>query len=253
MKALITGAAGGLGHALATAVIGNGGTVVGVDRDRAGLAKLGRAATAIHADLSEIGGLESLGGRIAAAGPFDLAVLNAGISATGLFETVPVGSQASVITVNLTAPMALSGALLRGRALAPGATLVFVASLSRFTGYPGAATYGATKQGIAAFAKSLRKPLARQGIHVLTVFPGPLDTPHAARHAPPGKANATAHRMAPDVAARAILRKMGRSGILVPGVYNKAAAVLGTIAPDIATAAIRRSIFDHFQRAAHDQ
>ena len=250
MRALITGAADGLGKALADAVIAVGGSVVGVDRDMTGLDGFGGAMTAVLADLSDPVSLDTACARIVDTGPYDLVVLNAGVNATGLFEAIPATTQDEVLAVNLVAPMVLCAALVRAGSLTPGATLCFIASLSCFTGYPGAAVYAATKQGVAVFARSLRRPLGKRGIHTLTVFPGPLDTPHAARHAPPGtSARTAARRMPPDVAAGAILRRVGSSGILVPGTANKASAVFGTLAPEWATALMRRWVFAPFEQA----
>ncbi|MHA1189458.1 MAG: SDR family NAD(P)-dependent oxidoreductase [Alphaproteobacteria bacterium] len=255
MRFLITGAASGLGRALAERVIADGGMLVAVDRDGDGLAELEELSanrlpiTAIRADLACTGDLAALSEKISENGPYDWVILNAGISATGLFEGIPIASQADVIAVNLTAPMVIAATLVRDYAIRPGSMLVFVASLSIYTGYPGAAAYGASKQGLAVFAKSLAGPLAKRKINVLTVLPGPLDTPHAARHAPPGTSQKTAaRRMAPDAVARDILGRASRSGVLVPGAANKATALLGTIAPRTITALMRKVIFEPFER-----
>jgi len=245
MRALVTGAAAGLGQALGKAVIAGGGSLVALDRDEAGLAALGAGVDAVAADLGDLAGLDNLGDELARRGPFDLVVMNAGINATGPFEAVPIASQSAVIAINLTAPMALTAALLRQGAISPGGALVFVSSLSRFLSYPGAASYVASKQGIAVFAKSLKRPLARQRIRVLSVFPGPLDTGHAERHAPPGQGDKRRNRrMSPDVAAKAIIAVASRrSGEFVPGAGPHMLALIGRLAPGPATAIMRRLIF----------
>ncbi|HSG95440.1 MAG TPA: SDR family NAD(P)-dependent oxidoreductase, partial [Afifellaceae bacterium] len=171
-----------------------------------------------------------------------LVVMNAGINATGPFEAVPIARQSAVIAVNLTAPMALTAALLRHDAIFPGGALVFVSSLSRLLSYPGAASYVASKHGIAVFAKSLRRSLAKQRIRVLTVYPGALNTGHAARHAPPSQGHR--RRMAPDVAAKAILAAASRrSGEFVPGAGPRMLAAFARLAPGPATAIMRHLIF----------
>ena len=242
MRALITGAAAGLGRALGEAVVARGGSLVALDRDEARLAALGEGVDAVAADLTDTAALDSVGDDLGGRGPYDLVVMNAGINATGPFEAIAIADQSAVIAVNLTAPMALTAALLRHDAICPGGALVFVSSLSRFVSYPGAASYVASKHGIAVFAKSLRRPLAKQRIRVLTVFPGPLDTGHAERHAPPGLGRN--RRMAPDVAAKAILAAASRrSGEFVPGAGPHMLALLARLAPVTATAIMRRFIF----------
>lgn len=254
-KALVTGAAAGLGLAVTRRLIDDGWHVVAADRDAAALARLGgeagEALTQAVCDLADLERLDALSAELAGQGPFGLAVLNAGINATGRFETVPAERQRALVTVNLTAPMVLTSALMRADAVATGGTLVFISSLSRYVGYPGAATYAATKEGVAVFARSVRRPLARRGVKVLTVCPGPLDTAHAAAHAPLG-ADA-GKRMKPDDAARHILAAVARPGLAglilgghvsVPGAGPKAMALAGRLFPGLVTRVMRRLIFE---------
>lgn len=254
-RALVTGAAAGLGLAVARRLVAQGWHVVAVDRDGAALDRLRDDAdghvTAVVADLSDLSALDALGAELAGQGPYLRVVMNAGISATGGFETVPVDRQQEIVRVNLTAPMALTAALMRGDAIGEGGCLVFVSSLSRYVGYPGAATYSATKEGLAVFARSLRRPLGRRKVKVLTVCPGPLDTAHATEHAPPG-ADAS-RRMKPDRAAQSILAAAGNpalaglylgGNVLVPGLAPKCAAFAGRLFPGLATWVTRVTIFE---------
>ena len=83
--------------------------------------------------------------------------------------------------------MVICATLAARGALARGGHVVFISSLSHMTGYPGAASYAATKDAIAIYAKSIRRPFKRQlGVHVACAFPGPLRTGQAERHAPKG-------------------------------------------------------------------
>ena len=257
-RALVTGAAAGLGLAIARRLTAAGWHVVAVDRDRDGLDRLrgeagGRVSTVV-ADLADVAALEDLGGDLAGRGPYQRIVMNAGISATGEFASIPVHRQQTIVAVNLTAPMVLTASLLRNRAVASGCCMIFVSSLSRYVGYPGAAAYAATKEGLAIFARSLRRPLARRRIKVLTVCPGPIDTDHAAQHAPPGAAAAA--RLSPDIAAGKLLaaaRHPAIAGLLlggnviVPGWSSKTAALAGRIFPSLATRLMRRIIFEKLQ------
>ena len=241
MKALVTGASAGLGLALVRALLDEGWTVVGVDR-AAEADGLGTAYEHRRCDLSDPDAVD----RLAAGLPdrLDLAVMCAGISATGRFETLPREAHARVLAVNAEAPLVLSDALLASGALR-GSTLVLVASLSVDVGYPGAASYAASKSALAAYARSLRK--ARTGVRVLTVLPGPIRTEHAARHAPAGASAAA--RMAPDDLARRILAavRSGRS-VLRPGITARAAGLAGRIAPGWTTRGMRRVLFDRLDR-----
>ncbi len=251
-RALVTGAADGLGRALALGLAARGARVVGVDRDAGRLAALSGVvpdATLRLADLGDRAQVAGLSAGLPADGPYDLVVHNAGISAVGAFARSDPETQAAVLEVNLRAPLALTRALLAGGALRPGATLVFVSSLSHQVGYPGAAAYAASKDGLAAYARSLAVALRKDGLRVLRVFPGPLRTEHARRHAPPGADEAG--RMPPEEAAEAILDAVARGRrTLVPGLRNRLAAGLGRWCPGLMDRLMRRLILDPVERAA---
>jgi short-subunit dehydrogenase len=108
-----------------------------------------------------------------------------------------------VLRVNAEAPMVIAAALLESKHMhCSGAAMVFVSSLSHFTGYPGAASYAASKDALAIYARSMRKYAASKGVTLITVaFPGPLKTDHAERHSPEGADDSK--RMDPGQAAQA--------------------------------------------------
>ena len=244
-RALVTGASAGLGLAVARRLLGEGAAVVGVDRSRPaeGLAE-GYAHR--QCDLSDADAVDGLADGLANGleGPFDLAVMCAGISATGRFERLPVEAHARVLAVNAEAPLVLSDALVGSGALRGGA-LVLVASLSVDVGYPGAASYAASKDALAAYAVSLRR--ARTGVRVVCVLPGPIRTDHAARHAPDGSSDRS--RMDPDDLARRILvAARGRGGVLRPGFAASVAGLAGRIAPGLTARAMRRGLFEKLDR-----
>lgn len=235
-RILVTGGGSGLGAALVARALGQGDSVTVIDRDPA---PQGCAAAWVQLDLTDLDALTRL--DLTGLGPFDLVIHSAGISAAGRFETVPEAAQHTVLAVNLTAPMVLTAAMMQAGSVARGGRLVFVGSLSIFTGYPGAAVYGGTKDGLVSFARSLRRPLWRAGrIRVQVVAPGPMDTPHAARYAPPGSDGRA--RLAPDRVAAHILS--GRGGLIcVPGGQARLLALLGRLAPDTMTLLMRRVIW----------
>lgn len=237
MKVLVTGGASGLGAALVAACSARGDQVRVIDID----ARPDPAWFRHDMGSADPDAWAALGAWLADQAPFDLVVQSAGISATGPFEDIALRDHHAVTQVNLAGPMQLALILQQGGMLAPGGRLVFVASLSCFTGYPGAASYGASKDGLAAFAQSLRKPLRAQGITVQLVCPGPMDTPHATRYAPAGAS--AKGRIAPETVARAVLTAPARQFHIVPGAGPKLAATLGRAFPQTMTRIMGRVLF----------
>ena len=244
-RALITGAADGIGAALARRLHESGVDVQGVDVDRE------RAAAQpfpfFEADLASTGAIDALLSqieeRVAADGGYDLVVHNAGISCTGRFEENDPLQHQAVLAVNLRAPLLLTAGLLRGSALRDGGTLVFVSSLSHQVGYPSAAVYAATKDGLTSYARSLYVALGPRRINVLTVFPGPVRTAHARRYAPPGSDESG--RMDPEVLAGHIERAVRRRRrILVPGFGPRLFAWAGRLLPGVTERAMKKALYD---------
>lgn len=238
-KALITGGAAGLGAAMAAQLAASGAQVWIVDRNTPD------AMPSLHpvqCDLVDIEALQPLADRLQAAGPFDLVVMSAGISAVGPFETLCPTALRDVVTVNCVAPVVLTRNLLARDLIAPGGRLIFISSLSHFTGYPGASAYAASKDALVAFARSLRRPLRnRHAITVQVAAPGPMRTAHAERYAPAGSSGKG--RAEPAAIARAILRS-SRRFMIVPGLPAQAMARFGRLFPDYATRTMRRIIFE---------
>lgn len=244
-RVLITGAADGIGRALACAYRARGAGVLGVDVD----AERAAALTAHHGiafelcDLADRADVDALVERLAVAAPFDVVIHNAGISAVGRFATSDLAAQRRVTSINLEAPLVVTAGLLGAGRVAAGGSLVFVSSLSHQVGYPGAAVYAATKDGVASYARSLSVALAPERIHVLRVFPGPTRTEHAARYAPKG--SDASKRMPPETVAARILRAIDRRRrVLIPGIGNRVAARLGAVAPRFMDRMMRKLILE---------
>ncbi len=238
----------GLGRAFAEKLVQDGWQLVTVDRH----AHTGRefsATNGVHfqCDLSEPAEVEKLLTRLARKETFDLVILNAGANATGRFEVIDADAIPRLVHLNAFAPMALAAGLARAGKLNAGSNLVFVSSLSHFTAYPGASVYAATKDVIAIYAKSIRKPFARQGISVSCAFPGPLRTAHAERHAPKGaKAE---KRMLPQEAAQKILAgALSGKPTIIPGFGPVFFSFAGRGFPGLAARAMRRLIYDRLDR-----
>ncbi|MBX3000421.1 MAG: SDR family NAD(P)-dependent oxidoreductase [Caldilineaceae bacterium] len=249
-RAMITGAADGIGRALAEYCAGAGYSILGVDVDAARSAVTGRDLQAqgaqirfLQADLGDAPALDLLVAQLAEEAPVDLLIHNAGINAVGRFETLPMERQRAVMAVNFTAPMIITAGMLAFERIRPGGTVVFISSLSHFVGYPGAAVYAATKDGLAAYGRSLRVALAPQRIHVLVVFPGPTRTAHARRYSPDNSREDK--RMPPTELAGQILRAVERrQWTLIPGWGNRLFAIAGRIAPRLMEQAMRKIIYE---------
>ena len=247
---VITGAADGIGKALAHQFAANGYRITGIDVDekrahqtQAELQQSGATASFIIANLASESDINNILEQLNSGPPIDVLIHNAGINAVGRFVDIPLAQQQVVIDVNFLAPMLLTAGLLKLDKIPEGGFLVFLSSLSHYVSYPGAATYAAGKDGLASYARSLSVSLAGQKIHVLTVFPGPTRTAHARRHSPD---NSTEHRrMPPDVLAQKIYRAVqNRHRILIPGVGNKFFAFCGRYFPAIVETAMKKAIFD---------
>lgn len=238
-RALVTGASAGLGLALVRALLADGWHIMGVDRDAA-VDGLTPEYDHRRCDLSDPDAVDALCAALPPA--LDLAIMCAGISATGRFEAIPAGAHARVLAVNAEAPLVIADALIARGGLNG---LVLVASLSVDVGYPGAASYAASKEAVVAYARSLRR--VRRAPRVLTVLPGPIRTEHAARHAPDGASDKA--RMDPDDLARRILAAV-RSGrrTLRPGMAATLAGAAGRLAPGATARAMRQALFDKLDR-----
>ena len=245
-RALITGAANGLGEALTGALTAAGWQVVAVDREDPAETP-GEGVIPVTCDLSDRGAVDALLADLAHQPGFDLVILNAAVSATGKFETIPLTVHHQLIRLNTETPMVMAaGHAAMGKLNANG-HLTFISSLSHFTGYPGGASYAATKDAIAVYARSIRKPFAKRGISVSCVFPGPMRTAQADRHSPAG-ADAQ-KRMTPQEAANHVLKGIfsGKAKI-IPGNGPKLFAFFGRLAPWASDRAMRKIIHEKLDR-----
>lgn len=250
---VITGAADGIGRALAQQFTSRGVTVTGIDVDatqamqtQADLINAGGQIRFLIADLTDLAKLNNVLEQLTQRPPIDSFIHNAGINAVGPFINCDIARHHKVINLNLTAPLLLTAGLLQRGLLTPQASLAFVSSLSHFVGYPGAAVYAATKDGLAAYARSLAVALAPQGHHVLTIYPGPTRTAHARRYSPDNSREA--QRMSPEHLARQIdtaLQQRRRQ--LIPTFANRAVAFVGHWWPELTEQLMRRTIYDRLR------
>ncbi len=170
-SALVTGASGGLGQAIARALARRGASVVLTARRVEVLEPLAAelGGRVVASDLSDRGSLERL---VADAGPVDVLVANAGIPGSGTLDSFSVEEIDRALDVNLRAPILLARLLAEGMAARGGGHMVFMSSLNGKSAPPGTPIYAATKFGLRGFAQSLRQDLQPVGIGVSAIFPG---------------------------------------------------------------------------------
>ena len=181
--ALVTGATGGIGGAIARALHAQGAQVVlsGTREDRlAALAgELGGRACVAAADLGDPAAVDALVGRAeAAAGAgLDILVANAGVTRDGLLLRMKDEDWDTVIRVNLESYFRLSRGALRGMFKRRFGRVVGITSVVGVTGNPGQANYAASKAGMIGYTKSLAQEVASRGITANTIAPGFIASP----------------------------------------------------------------------------
>ena len=179
--ALITGASGGIGGAVAAALHAAGASVAlsGTREEplRALAERLGVRAHVVAANLSDPAAVDALPKQAAQAmGSVDILVNNAGITRDNLFMRMSDDEWDQVIAVNLTASFRLARGVLRGMMKARWGRIVSITSVVGTTGNPGQANYAAAKAGLVGLSKSLAAEVASRGITVNCVAPGFIET-----------------------------------------------------------------------------
>lgn len=180
-SALITGASGGIGAAIARVLHGAGATVglsgTRVEPLEALAAELGERAHVLPCNLSDAEAVTALPKQaIEAMGSVDILINNAGITRDNLFMRMSDDEWSSVIEVNLTSTMRLSKGVLRGMMKSRWGRIVNIGSVVGSTGNPGQGNYAAAKAGLIGMGKSLAYEVASRGITVNTVSPGFIAT-----------------------------------------------------------------------------
>lgn len=176
-RALVTGASGGIGGAIARALHAQGCHVVLAGRRREALDalkdELGDRAEVALGDVADAAAAEALA---AAAEPLDVLVNNAGITRDALALRMKDADWEAVIQTNLTAAFRLARAALRGMVKRRYGRIVNVTSIVGVTGNPGQANYAAAKAGLIGMTKALAQEVAARGVTVNCVAPGFIDT-----------------------------------------------------------------------------
>jgi 3-oxoacyl-[acyl-carrier protein] reductase len=180
-SALVTGASGGIGGAIARALHRQGAAVAVAGRRGAALdalvAELGERAHALIGDLADPEAPDRLVREAEASmSRVDILVSNAGITRDALALRLKDEDWEAVLEVNLTAAFRLIRAALRGMVRRRHGRVIAIASVVGVTGNPGQANYAATKAGLIGMAKSLAAETATRGITINCIAPGLIAT-----------------------------------------------------------------------------
>jgi 3-oxoacyl-[acyl-carrier protein] reductase len=175
--ALVTGASGGIGAAIARALHAQGAAVAlsGTRREalEALAGELGDRAHVCPADLRDAAAAEALvAAAEAAAGPLAILVNNAGLTRDMLALRMKDEDWATVLEVDLAAPFRLARAALKGMLRRRAGRIISIGSIVGATGNPGQANYAAAKAGLVGLTKALAQEVASRGITVNLVAPG---------------------------------------------------------------------------------
>jgi len=239
-KALLTGATGGLGRAIALALAERGAQISLSARKQEALEELaaelpGRGHTVLPADLADPDAAERLAAEAAGT---EILIANAGLPAAGWLNDFTPEQVKRALRVNLEAPMLMARALYPSMAEAGSGHLVFVSSLSGKAASPRSSIYNATKFGLRGFALGLRGDLAPRGVGVSIVSPGFVREAgmfaDAGSKPPPGMGTTT-----PEAVGAATVKTIetNKAEITVAPLQQRAAAHFALVSPAISVRA----------------
>jgi short-subunit dehydrogenase len=245
-RALITGATGGIGAAIARRLHSRGAVVVLSGRQAELLerlrAELGDGAEVVVADLADREQVAALPQR---AGKVDVLVANAALPASGHLNGFEPAQIDRALDVNLRAPIQLARALSPAMGDRGYGHLVFISSIAGKTSSPGSSLYSATKFGLRGFAQGLREDLHSAGVGVTTIFPGFIRDA-GMFHDSGAKLPFYVGTNKPDHVAKAVVRGIERDKleIDVAPLAMRIGVTAAAVAP-ATTAAIQRRLGSH--------
>ena len=181
--ALVTGASGGIGRAIATLLHSRGAHVVlhGTSQKKllALSEQIGSNTSVVSANLHDLDAVSTLVDSASnlSNAPIDILINNAGFTIDGLLMRMKIEDWQSVLDVNLTANMILCRSAIRSMIKAKWGRIISISSIVGVTGNPGQSNYAASKAGLIGFCKSLAQEVASRGITVNIVAPGFIETP----------------------------------------------------------------------------
>lgn len=242
MNVMITGAAGGLGRAMAVECGRRGYNIFLTDINESGLLPLqlglerrfGVCVTAKACDLTKSESVDELMAVIDECGiRFDMLLNIAGVDYEGGFLGREREKVAKIVSLNDEATLRVTHAVLSRRRQGKHFTLVFVSSLASMFPMPLKATYAASKRFLLDFSIALRQELRDQGANVLALCPGGLVTTREAMRGIAAQGfwgDVTTNRLE-DVARCTIDRALGGKGVYIPGTLNRALSFFGHFIP----------------------
>jgi short-subunit dehydrogenase len=236
---VLTGASGGIGHAMAAALAPHCEQLIVVGRDGARLPSVAGCLPVV-ADITTDEGLEAVA---RAASGTNLLVNNAGVSEFTAFAAQAEASMERILATNLLAPMRLTRRLLPTLLAQDAAAVVNVGSILGYLGYPGCAAYCASKFGLRGFAEALRRELADTRVRVMYLAPRTTRTAlnGAAMDALNTELGNASDR--PEVAAAALVALLARpSAEMRLGMPEALFARVNQIAPALVDRALRRQL-----------
>ena len=183
-RVIVTGGGSGIGRETCKRFAEEGAEVAVFDLNADGAAETvkmiidaGGKASAHIADISDRAAVDAAVAEVERGGPIDVLVNNAGWDVAKPFLDTDVALWDKVIAINLYGPLHMHHAVLPGMVANGSGRVVNIASDAGRVGSSGEAVYSACKGGIISFTKTVARELARKGIQLNTVAPGPTDTP----------------------------------------------------------------------------
>jgi short-subunit dehydrogenase len=231
MHVVVTGASSGIGEAIAREYFARGASVTIVARRKEHLERIAAAGSGrAHIVATDLGNVDAawawLDEAEHALGPIDVLINNAGIQIVKHAAETDWSQAEHLLRLDLHVPLRLTSLALRRMIPRKSGTIVDVASMAALAPTPGMFFYNAAKGGLAAASEGLRAEVKKYGIHVVTVYPGPVTTEleAAGRAAYAGGAAAKVPSGSPVVLARMIADAVEkkRPRVIYPRMYGLA-------------------------------
>ena len=249
MRVLITGAAGGLGRALAVECARRGYGLFLTDQNAHALSQIreglcrqfGAEVTAIPCDLTDSAGVDAMLARIDQAQlSFDMLLNVAGLDFEGAFLGCQRENIVQIVALNDAATLRMTHAVLQRRSPGRRFFLVFVSSLASLFPMPLKATYAASKRFLLDFATALRQELKSQNVAILALCPGGMATNETVCKAicAQGLWGSLTANPLEVVARRTLDRVLAGKATYVPGSINRFLVGLGRLLPRRCLAAL---------------